>query len=156
MADEGSKVPDSDDWSIDEASYDMLNKQFGPFSVDLFAEENNYKVKKFYSNYRCPSTSGVNAFCHSWDGEKAWVCPPIKKIIQVIRKIKVSRGSGLLVVPEWPTASFWTFIKDGKGQLQKPFSKAVRFEPEIKQNQRARSALQGKTEFAFLALFYEN
>lgn len=156
MADAGSKIPDSDDWSVDNESFKELERQFGPFTVDLFAEENNYQVKKFYSNYKCPLSSGINTFCHSWDKENAWVCPPVKKIIQVMKKLQSTKGSGVLVVPEWQRASFWPFIQTSSGEYSACFKNMVRFHPKIVQNQRARSALSGDTGFAFLALFYDN
>ena len=129
MADAGSKIPDSDDWSVDDETFKELERQFGPFTIDLFAEENNFKVGKFYANYKCPSAHGVNAFCHSWDNENAWICPPVKKIIQVIKKIQLTRGSGLLVVPEWPTASFWPFIQTSSGKYSACFKRTIRFRP---------------------------
>ena len=152
MADNGSKVPDTDDWSVDEKSFDNLSEQFGPFTVDLFAEENNHRVKKFYSSFRCPSSSGVNAFCHSWDRENAWICPPVNKILQVVRKIKLTNGTGVLIVPKWSSARFWPFLVGPTGQVREPFRTMVEFRPIIIQNQQARSALSGETIFAMLAL----
>ena len=155
IADEGSKVPDSDDWSIDQEHFEKFNKEYGPFTVDLFADESNFRVKKFYANYRTPRAAGVNAFCHSWDAENAWICPPGKKIIQVIRKIRLSSGRGLLIVPEWPTAAFWPFLIDAKGEPHKPFKELERFRPKVVQNQRARSPISGNPAFSFLALHYD-
>ena len=94
IADAGSKAPDSDDWSIDKVSFQNLSQKFGPFTIDLFAEEANYRVPRFYSSFMTLSSEGVNAFCHSWDNEEALICPPVNKIIGVFRKIKLTKGWG--------------------------------------------------------------
>ena len=109
-------------------------------------------LKKFYSSFRCPSSSGVNAFCHSWDRENAWICPPVNKILQVVRKIKLTNGTGVLIVPKWSSARFWPFLVGPTGQVREPFRTMVEFRPIIIQNQQARSALSGETIFAMLAL----
>ena len=155
VADAGSKAPDSDDWSIDAAHFALLESQFGPFTIDLFADEANHRVKRFYSDFLCPTSSGIDAFCHSWDNEVAWICPPVKKVIHVTKKIRQTHGEGVLVVPKWPTSSFWTFLFNEEGLPRAPFRDTYEFKPEIIQNQRARSPLSGVTEFSFVALYFD-
>ena len=41
VADAGSRVRDSDDWSLDEKSFLSLESQFGSFSIDFFADSLN-------------------------------------------------------------------------------------------------------------------
>ena len=137
-------------------STDYLWQFYGTSTVDLFADESNFRVKKFFANYRTPSAAGVNAFCHSWDQENAWICPPGKKVIQVVRKIRLTKGKGLLIVPEWPTAVYWPFIMDTNGDPKEPFKQVVKFRPKVVQNQRARSPISGSPSFGFLALHYDN
>ena len=154
IADAGSKAPDSDDWSIDKVSFQNLSQKFGPFTIDLFAEEANYRVPRFYSSFMTLSSEGVNAFSHSWDNEEALICPPVNKIIQVFRKIKLTKGQGLLIVPKWLTSRFWPFLLEADSQPAKPFELVIEFFPEITQNQRARLPLSGTPKFGFLAFFY--
>jgi len=156
IADAGSKSPDSDDWSIDAISFNNLKNRFGPFSVDLFSSQGNRKVEKFYSDFFCPKSFGVDAFCHSWDGENAWICPPVKLIIRTIRKLEVTQGTGVLIIPKWPTARFWPEVfPDGKNSKQ-IFKEVIEFSPFIIQNQSAKSSLKGKTKFKFLALHFQS
>jgi hypothetical protein len=68
VADAGSKCPDTDDWSIDPESFGWIQNNFEKFTIDLFADESNHKVERFYSHL-CPSSLGIDAFCHSWDNE---------------------------------------------------------------------------------------
>jgi hypothetical protein len=80
VADAGSKNADSDDWSIDHESFQFLEETYGPFSVDLFADEGNARVKRFYSKFFSFNAEGVEAMCQDWSGENAWVSPPSQDV----------------------------------------------------------------------------
>jgi hypothetical protein len=152
IADAGSRVRDSDDWSLDEFSFHCLQNQFGPFSLDAFADSSNAKAAHFFSDFLCPGTWGINAFAHSWDGHQVWLCPPVSKILQTIRKLNKSRLTGVLIVPNWKSADFWPILFP-KSNLRLPIIKEIReIFPSIIQNQRALSPLSGKTQFSFLAI----
>ena len=120
VADQGSKTKDTDSWSVDHETFRRLNEKFS-FTIDLFASDKNAKCSRFYSNFYCPKTNGIDAFCHNWDKEVAWVCPPVKDIPKVVRKIQASQMSGILMIPEWPTSVFWLEIFNRQGQLKWPF-----------------------------------
>ena len=151
MADAGSRVRDSDDWSLDDFTCADLKRQFGPFSLDPFADSSNAKATKFYSDFLCPDTSGINAFAHTWNNENVWLCPPVSKIIPTIRKILQSSLSGILIVPNWKTSSFWPILFPHNKPLG--FVKqTLEIFPTVIQNQRALSPLSGKTPFSFLVL----
>jgi hypothetical protein len=152
MADSGSRIRDSDDWSLDQFSFNQLNIQFGPFSLDVFADSSNAKTQRFFSDFRCPDTLGIDAFAHSWENENVWICPPVSKILQAIRKIQISKVKGLLIVPNWKSADFYPFLFPRLGK-QYWFVKQIKeIFPTINQNQRALSPLNGKTQFSFLAV----
>jgi hypothetical protein len=111
-----SKRIDTDNWCIPFSSFIGLFDTFGPFSVDLFATRDNFKVKKFYALTFEPRCSGVDAFVHCWDGEKIYAAPPVSLIIRFIRKLAESKAvSGLLLIPLWKSAKFWNFgFSDGR------------------------------------------
>jgi hypothetical protein len=153
LADAGSKCPDSDDWSVDNETFNSISENYGPFTIDLFADQSNKKVDRFYSNFACPTSIGVDAFCHNWDNEVAWICPPVKLVIQTIRKIKSTKGKGVLICPKWPTARFWPVLFP-RGNITEPFTHVAEISPLILQNQRARSILAGRVDHLFLACFY--
>ena len=121
-----------------------------------FADESNNKVPRFFSNFLCPTSLGVDAFCHSWENENCWICPPVSKILSVVKKLANTKGRGVLIIPKWTTASFWPYLfPDGEKPIP-IFDGTIEFHPNILQNQRARSVLSGKTTFSFLALVYFN
>jgi hypothetical protein len=49
LADEGLKICDTDNWSVDCETFKRLNKSF-QFTIDLFATNKNSKCERFYSN----------------------------------------------------------------------------------------------------------
>ena len=93
IADDGSKTVDTDDWQVDDETFQNSNQEYN-FKVDLFVSNQNKKCKRFYRNLYCPDTSGVDTFSHSWDGEVAWICPPIKEVTRTIRRLRKSRTTG--------------------------------------------------------------
>ena len=156
MADAGSRVRDSDDWSLDAISFQNIEDQFGPFTVDLFADSSNAKTQKFYSNFLCPQTSGVNAFSLSWDGENAWICPPVASIVKVVRKIRFSKLTAVLVIPAWKSADFWPLIFPRQQEHPTFVKRVLEINPTIIQNQRACSPLVGKTPYSFLLIIIDS
>ena len=156
MADAGSRIRDSDVWSLDSGSFTQLDKKFGPFTIDLFADSSNAKASRFYSDFLCPGTLGIDAFTHSWQGENAWICPPVSKIMKVIRKLKQSRLTALLVVPAWQSADFWPVLFPRQTTRLGFIRNIFEIFPTIVQNQRACSPLSGKIPYSFLVIVVDS
>ncbi|CAC5421228.1 unnamed protein product [Mytilus coruscus] len=114
-ADFVSKFFDFDDWGIHQRIFRYFEKLWDPFTCDLFASSNNYKVAKYYSLFWTPGTSGVDAFAHNWALENSWIVPPIHLINRTIRYLFFCRAQGVLV-PKWISASFWPSIVDMNGK----------------------------------------
>lgn len=110
VADYYSKIKDSDDWSIDNNTFNNINRRFGPFTVDRFASNLNAKCKIFNSKYFCPGTSHVDTFTSNWKDENNWICPPISCIGSVIRHMELCKAYGTLFVPIWPSSYFWPVL----------------------------------------------
>ena len=56
------------------------------------------------------STKGIDAFSADWVGENNWLVPPVYLISRVIFHLEACSAPGVLVVPKWPSAVFWTII----------------------------------------------
>jgi hypothetical protein len=106
-ADAMTKQVNTDDWSIHPEAFSTLQSWFGKFTVDLFASADNFKVAKFYSYAFSADSTGVDAFSMSWEGERAYCAPPIALILRTIRKIEVTKMTGVLLIPLWRRARFW-------------------------------------------------
>jgi len=156
QADAGSKSKNSDDWSIDAESFQQLEETFGPFSVDLFASDHNHRVEKFYAQFFSVKAAGVEALSQDWSGENAWVCPPVKHVISVIRKVKQESMTGVLIVPDWASARHRPFIFAREGELQQPFKEVIRFRPRLQQTAGGESALSGQPRFDMFAIYFDS
>ena len=110
VADYFSKIIDADDYSIDEDSYKALNRKYGPYTLDRFADNLNTKTEKFNSKYFCPGTNGVDAFTEHWGAENTWICPPVSLVGAVFRHMKACTAQGTVIVPLWQSAYFWPLL----------------------------------------------
>ena len=162
LADAGSKcVDDTDDWSIDYRAFTAINEEYGgKLDVDLFADPENRRVEKYYAKFHCPGSEGTDAFGYSWEGLRAWICPPTGRAVQAIKKIANSRMRGVLVLPAWRSSIFWPLICPDGTHLSHFFDGARVFRPYVvpgKTNDNEKFTLmRGHTPFPFVALFIKS
>ena len=123
-ADAISKINDTDSWSIDKETFDYIQLQHGPFTIDRFADTNNARHNIFNSKFHCPGSSAVNAFTCHWGDEFNWLCPPISLIGRTLRHAKDCKCKGVLFVPKWKSAYYWPLLTPD-GQFFYPFVKNV-------------------------------
>jgi len=155
LADELSKQKDTDNWSIDEASFQELNEQF-KFDIDLFADKVNRKTTKFFSLYFDKDSSGIDAFSMAWDHlGMIWACPPVKDLIRFHQRVEKSRAKGVLIIPKWLTSSYIHFFINKDSEAKSPYRLIKEWNPYIVQNEGAvNTALVGITNYSFLALAF--
>ena len=110
LADYLSKINDTDNWGIDSITFSNLNKKYGPFTVDRFADDINKRVVTFNSKFYCPGTSAVDAFTENWQNENNWICPPVKLIGSVFKHMEICKCKGTVLLPLWESAFFWPLI----------------------------------------------
>ena len=101
---------DIEDWGITTSLFQILNHNYGPFTLDAFANFYNAKVKKFFSLYHCPGLSGVDAFMQDWHGENVLLVPPVNVIGRALSYLKSCRAKGTLIAPKWPSSYFWPLL----------------------------------------------
>jgi hypothetical protein len=114
-ADALSKDIESDEWSVSRLDFIDLEAEHGKLSIDLFATDRNTRCLQFFSKKFDEFGSGTDAFAFLWTGEHAYVAPPISQLIRVVRKIAATKMTGVLMVPLWKGARFWTHcLQDGR------------------------------------------
>ena len=101
-----SKTYDFDEWKTTDTLFHYLNRLCCPFTVDRFADNKNANSK-----FWCPDTSKVDAFAIGWGNGNNYLVPPIYLVPKVIKHLQSSKGQSTLVVPFWPSASFWPFLQ---------------------------------------------
>ena len=115
IADEISKISDSDNWEISQELFNYLNSLWGPFQVDRFASYENHKLGRFYTRHWTPGTAGVNALAYDWGDCLNWWVPPVRLVSSTLRHIVACRARGTLIVPCWKSALFWPLLIDSAG-----------------------------------------
>ena len=109
-ADSISTFYDSDNWSIDNETFEYIQQNFDRFTVDRFSDNHNTKLPVFNSKYHCPGSASVNAFTTDWSLDFNWLCPPIKLVGKTINHMRFCKSRGVLFVPEWKSSFYWPFI----------------------------------------------
>ena len=118
VADSISRSIDTDDWGISNFMYEYMNNLWGQYTIDLFADTTNHHTNRFYSRHWVKNTEGVDAFAYTWKGENAWIVPPVKLVTKVLRKIVFDKAQGTLIVPYWPSSTFWPILIDENRQFR--------------------------------------
>ena len=101
---------DTDDWQITQQFFDILDRRWGPLSIDCFANYYNKKINRFYSLFNSQGCEGVDAFSFNWNGENCLLVPPVCIVGKVLRHLQLCRAKGILLVPAWPSAHFWPLL----------------------------------------------
>ena len=115
IADCLSKTIDLDDWKLSPLLFDLLQKMWGPFTIQRFAASYNTQLPRFNSRFWSPEAEAVDAFTQNWSHEMNWICSPVSLIMRICkakgtlvvpRHMSVCKAKGTLVVPSWPSAIF--------------------------------------------------
>lgn len=151
--DDLSKIRDTDNWSIDDHSFQELKEQF-QLTCDVFADCSNKKLPIFIGKYYEEGCWGVDAFSCKWPGI-SYVCPPTKLLVRTANRIRKSKCQGIIIFPNWPASDFFTTFFASNFQVRPPFRLVKEFHPYIFQNEGARNTpLFGITPFSFFVLYF--
>ena len=127
FSDKISKCIDYEDYGVTDEFFEKANLSCGIFcNFDRFANNWNTKTALFNSSSFCVGTSGVDCFNYPWGhGSINWLFPPPRLILKTINHLKLSRGTGLLVTPEWKSSHFFPYLISP--EIKKFTVKNVRF-----------------------------
>ena len=109
-ADKESRDFHSEDteWMIDPTllgkALDALN--FKP-DIDLFASRLNRQFPIYCSFKPDPDASYIDAFTFSWSDKHFYCFSPFSCVLRVLQKIIQDKAAGVVVVPMWPTQSWY-------------------------------------------------
>jgi hypothetical protein len=99
------------EWALKDEIFQQICQRFGTPTVDLFASRLNKKVDRFYSWKSDPEAEVIDSFTVSWEQEAIYAFPPFCLIGRTIQKIIAENVSGVLVVPKWPTKSWYSMLR---------------------------------------------
>ncbi len=112
QADAWSRERDFDDWFLSPATFQRVNRLFGPFEVDLFASHRNTKCTAFFSRWPCPGSVGVDFFLQPWPAARCWACPPFPLALRLLARLLHSppEHAVAVVLPHWPSQPWWPLL----------------------------------------------
>ena len=90
------------EWSLNQSIFETLMERWGPFDVDLFANEINHRLPTYCARTRDRHALALDAFSISWKGLHPYAFPPFPLIPRVLDKIEEDRAQVLLIAPRWP------------------------------------------------------
>ena len=107
-----SRLINVGEWQLTESFFATLEGPCGPHSVDCMATFYNAKVETFFSRFWNPGSASVNLFffVQSLESVNCLVVPPVVLIARVLHYLNVQRAVATLVIPFWPSSSFWPLI----------------------------------------------
>ena len=117
QADWLSRIDDHDDWALHPNHFRVIDKMWGPHTVDRFACYYNAHLQRFNSRFWNPGSEAVDAFTCNWSGEVNWMCPPPYLIPRTIKHALNTMACGTLIVPKWPSAPFWPMLYPAADQM---------------------------------------
>jgi len=157
MADDGSKSDNTDEWSIADQHYRLICDKFNFHpDCDLMATSKNTKCSTFFSKLPDTASAGVNVFLQNLSPNTAYyACPPVKTIIPLVHKILDQPNiQCLLLVPFWPSASFWPiFVDIGKFR---PFIKNLYVFQTIFSSEADKCIFKDHTNFSMAAFLIKS
>ena len=109
-ADYISRLIDFDDWQITHDLFLSLEELWGPHTVDCFANYYTAKLPRFFSRFWNPGASGIDFFAQELSSENCLVVPPVSLVARVIHYLSLQKAMATLVVPLWPSSSFWPLL----------------------------------------------
>ena len=88
-------------------------------TIDLFASRINKQLVNYVSFKPDPDAKAVDAFTFTWSNLKFYAFPPFSVIQRVMQKIKQDKARGIVILPDWPTQSWYPMMR--RLLIQPPF-----------------------------------
>lgn len=127
MADkESRRLPMETEWSLADYAFALIMKEFGRPEVDLFASSHNFKCPNFVSWRGDKGSIATDAFTIPWTNLFFYAFPPFPLVLRTLQKIISDKAEGIIVVPNWPSQSWFPLF------LRLKCSKLLIFEPNEK------------------------
>ena len=87
----------------------LVELDFVP-EIDLFASRLNNQFTTYCSYRPDPGATFVDAFSISWTDFRFYCFPPFSCILRVLQKVKQDRATGVIVVPQWSTQTWYSVL----------------------------------------------
>jgi hypothetical protein len=103
---------DRTDWMLHRSLFRRLNRQCGPFTLDLFATRLNAQLPRYVSRLPDPQCTSVDAFRQDLRRERAYANPPFTVITRLLAMVKRQRARLTVVLPAWESQPWWPLLAE--------------------------------------------
>jgi hypothetical protein len=101
------------EWSISQETFNMIDNNWGPHSIDLFASSTNTKLPRYMSWKHDPMAEAQDALLQPWTHlGRPYICPPWNLIPRVLQKLKQEKITATIIVPNWSGAIWAPTIRN--------------------------------------------
>ena len=92
------------------SSFGTIVAKYPNLNVDLFTSRLNHQLQQCVSWKPDPGCIDVDAFSLNWHSYNFYAFPPFSLIARCLQKICVGKASGIIVVPLWPTQTWFSSL----------------------------------------------
>ena len=113
LADQESRLsPVSTEWMIDPVIFQLVWGRYTPKRVKgcaLFDTRFNNQLENFVSHFPVAQAVAFNALSIIWDRwDAGFLCPPIPRLDEVMSRLMLYKGGGVLIAPMFAGAPWFT------------------------------------------------
>jgi hypothetical protein len=106
-ADALSRLPVCLEWKLHPAMFRILDRRWGPHTIDRFATMCNTQLPVYNSRLADPLSAGIDALAQAdWASHNNYVNAPFRLLSRILRVIK-EQGATATVIAPWWTAQPW-------------------------------------------------
>lgn len=99
------------EWSVTDEVFNQVLRVFPlRLTIDLFASRVNAKLPIYVSWKADPFAHFIDAFTINWASHTFYAFPPFILVGRCLQKIRVDGATGILIVPMWPTQSYFVSL----------------------------------------------
>ena len=104
---ESRSMKDRSDWSLDQSTFQRIDRVYGPLEVDLFASRLTNQCRRYFSWWPDPFAEATDAFLQDW---KTIANPQWNLIPRVLKKTQTQGADVILVAPVWKTQPWYPLL----------------------------------------------
>lgn len=99
------------EWQLNTNTFNRICGKFGKPDIDIFASRLNRQLPRFIAWQPEPDAEAIDAFPADWENMSFYAFPPFCHITRCLQKIIFDQAEGIMVVPNWPTQSWFARLK---------------------------------------------
>ena len=101
---------DKHEWMLNRNLFMEIKAEFPQLDIDLFASRLTKQLDTYCSWQPDPGSTYVDAFSIDWNNFHFYAFPPFSLIPRCLQKIQQDRAKGILIVPVWPTQTWFPLV----------------------------------------------